>query len=237
MQFHASSSFAFVEQSERRLPRLRSVLSFGNNVTTSQPKLETSIRAYLQPSLKEDGFSGCGRTFRRVQSRLVQVVNIQGSRHGGQFAINLGIQPVDIPDILGREPDQKKITEPDCEFRKRLSESGVDQWWTHDSTPAGMDAAVQDAAAVYIRCGRPLLNLLGGADSPIFSITPKDMPTFRDILRGFGSTDSRIALALARLRKAGGRMDEARAFAAYGLDHVGKAASLRAHLEEICHEK
>ena len=203
-------------------------------MTASTPKLEASIRAYLQPRLKEDRFSGSGRNYRRIENRLIQAVNVQGSRYGGQFAINLGIQPLDIPDVLGREPDPKKITEPDCEFRRRLSEDGIDQWWTHTSTAESMDAAVQAAAVVYVRAGRPLLALLGGPDSPIYSITPQQMPTFRDVFRGFGSTDSRIAYVLARLRKADGRTDEARAFAFYGLEHVGNAVALRSKLEELC---
>jgi len=200
---------------------------------TSQPKLESSIRAHLQPRLKEDGFTGSGRTFRRVRGRLIQVVNVQGSRYGGQFAINLGMQPVDLPDILGKEPDQKKISEPDCEFRKRLSDDGTDQWWKHDSTVESMDSAVLAASDVYVRIGRPLLEFLSGPDSPIFTLTPSQMPAFRAALRGFGSTDSRMAWVLARIRKADGRIDEARELATYGLKHVGMAVSLRAKLKEI----
>ena len=97
-----------------------------------------------------------------------------------------------------------------------------------------MDAAVQAAAGVYVRVARPLLALLASADSPIYSITPGQMPKFRDNLRGFGSTDARIALVLARLRKSVGRTDEAKAFAIYGLERVGSAISLRSQLEELC---
>lgn len=73
-----------------------------------------------------------GRTYRRTRNGQIHVVNIQGSRYGGKFAINLAIQPVTIPDVLGNDPDSKKITESKCEFRKRLSESGEDQWWSYD---------------------------------------------------------------------------------------------------------
>jgi hypothetical protein len=165
------------------------------------------------------------------------VVNIQGSRYGGQFAINLSLQPLGLPDVLGRIPDQKKITEPDCEFRRRLSEDGADQWWTHDATTESMDAAVLSASDVYQRIGRPLLECLSGPGSPIFTLTPAQMPAFRDALRGFGSTECRIALVLARMRMADGRIDEAREFASYGLEHVGLAVSLRAQLKAICDSK
>src|SRR5919109_238405 len=111
-------------------------------MSASSPRLETSIRTYFLPYLKEDGFGGSGRTFRRVSSGWIQVVNLQGSRYGGQFAINLGVQPVGVPDVLGTNPDSMKITEPLCEFRRRLSEAGADQWGGHDGTQSGMDAAV-----------------------------------------------------------------------------------------------
>jgi hypothetical protein len=204
-------------------------------MSTSVIRLEGSIRAFLQPRLKEDGFAGSGRTFRRVTNNLIQVLNVQGSRYGGQFAIDIGIQPQDIPDITGKRPDPKKITEPECEFRRTLSEDGVDQWWAHGSSAKSMDDAVLVAAEVYVRIGRPLLAALCAADSPIHLIMPDQMPTFRKFLQGFGSTDCRMALVLARLRKVQGRLAEAKAFAAYGLEHAGPAVSLRSELQELCH--
>ena len=109
------------------------------------PKLETAIRAVLVPQLREDGFAGSGRTFRRAVNGCVQVVNVQGSRYGGRFAINLGLQPLAIPDVTGVFPDPRKISEPGCEFRRRLSSTGADQWWIHDSLAESMLAAPRDA--------------------------------------------------------------------------------------------
>ena len=203
-------------------------------MSTSAPRLESSIRAYLRPHLKEDGFAGSGRTFRRVTNNLIQIVNIQGFSYGGKFAIYLGIEPLDIPDVTGRQPDPEKITESECEFQRRLTEAGVDQWWAHRRTAESMDAAVRAAAEVYVRVGRPMLAALSAPDSPIFSMTPEQMPKFREHLRGFGSTDCRMALVLGRLRKAQGRLAEAKGFADYGLASVGPAASfLRSQLEQL----
>ncbi|MCA1500702.1 DUF4304 domain-containing protein [Bradyrhizobium sp. NBAIM03] len=87
------------------------------------PRLESSIKKHLNPTLKNDGFVGFGRTFRRVSEDLIHVVQVQGSRYGGKFAINLGIQPRSIPDVAGNSPDPMKIREELCEFRRRLSET------------------------------------------------------------------------------------------------------------------
>ena len=96
-----------------------------------------------------------------------------------------------------------------------------------------MDSAAAAAAEVYVRFGRQLFEIVGGPDSPLFSITPDQMPQFHDILRGFGSTDVRMALVLTRLRTAEGRSAEARAFANFGLLHLGRAVALRAELEKL----
>ena len=42
------------------------------------PRLEPSIRKYLLPLLKNDGFAGSGRTFRRIDNDAIHLVNVQG---------------------------------------------------------------------------------------------------------------------------------------------------------------
>lgn len=202
-------------------------------MSSPSPRLESAIRAHLQPRLKEDDYSGSGRTFRRLTNGFIQVVSVQGSRYGGQFAINLGIQPISIPNISGNAPDPKRIDESECELRRRLCETGADQWWMHNNTEESMNAAVAAAADVYVRTGRPMLVLLGGEDSPIHKFTADRFDVMRDYLKGFGSTPTRIALVFARLRKAEGRIADAQAFARYGLTRVGQAAALKSELTAI----
>src|SRR5262245_39047374 len=126
-------------------------------MSEATPRLESAIRRCLVPHLRPDGFSGTGRTFRRLVNGWLQIVNVQGSRYGGQFAINLAIHPLDVPDVLGNDPDLKKMTQERCEFRRRLAASGDDQWWEHGSSQSSMDTAVTAAADVYVRIGRALL--------------------------------------------------------------------------------
>ena len=197
-------------------------------------RLEDAIKKCLVPYLRQDAFTGSGRTFRRVIEGWIQVVNVQGSRFGGQFAINLGLQPLAIPDVLGNVADPKKITEPLCEFRRRLSESGADQWWKHDGSALSMEAAASAAADVYERIGRPLLNEICSAGSPLNTVSAEAFEKKDFDFRGFKSTNVRTALVLARLREAQGRLSESRSFAKYGLAHVGNAVALRRELERLC---
>jgi hypothetical protein len=45
-------------------------------MTNEAPQLEASIRKHLVPLLRQDGFSGSGRTFRRVAGDFIEVLNV-----------------------------------------------------------------------------------------------------------------------------------------------------------------
>jgi Domain of unknown function (DUF4304) len=197
-------------------------------------RLEDSIRRFLAPPFREDGFRGSGRNFRRVREDFVHAINVQGSRHGGQFAINLGVQPLSLPDVLGNPVDPEKLVESLCEFRRRLCEQGVDQWWKYGATQSSMDSACQEAAEIYTRLGRPLFEHASRPDCPFHTLTASDFDAGTFDLLGFHSTKARMAWVLARLRLSQGNLSAARAFASVGLASVGdRAAWLRRELESL----
>jgi hypothetical protein len=200
----------------------------------SMPRLESSIRDYLGPALKSDGFLGSGRTFRRMSGALILVVQVQGSRYGSEFAINLGIQPRSIPDVVGNQPDVKKIKVEFCEFRRRLSEAENDQWWEHAGSKESMDAAVQAAASVYAAVGRRLFSELSGSESPLYEVTPAQFQAGQYSFSGFGSTKVRMARSLALMRQSVGNPVDAGAFARIALANLGPAQTLREELETLC---
>ncbi|AYV45226.1 hypothetical protein CFHF_03540 [Caulobacter flavus] len=197
-------------------------------------KLETSIREHLAPLLREDGFTGSGRTFRRRVAGLIHVVSVQGSSDGGRFAVNLGVQPLAIP--TDRDIDPRKITETDCVFRRRLSRSGADQWWPHDGTRTGMDVAVQDAASVYAAVGGPAFAALSADASPLRVGTVEEFANGGLDLRGFRATDVVVAHAFALMRQAEGKPEAARDFALWALEeieHSGGGVLLRRELRAV----
>jgi Domain of unknown function (DUF4304) len=197
------------------------------------PRLEGAIKNFLAPALREDKFGGSGRTYRRQIDGLIQVVNVQGSRSGGSFAINLAFHPVAIPDVLGHQPDPKRLTESLCEFRRRLAEGNGDKWWNYESTLSSMETAMRDAAEFYIKRGRPLLNRVAGPNGLVALITAEQLDSDSFDLAGFRSTKTRMALALARLRASQGRHGDARAFAKIGLKDPPGMPALATELREI----
>jgi Domain of unknown function (DUF4304) len=197
------------------------------------PRLESSIKDHLSPVLKSDGFLGSGRTFRRLSDDFIHVVNVQGSRYGGRFAVNLGIQPRCIPDVLGNSPDATKISEVLCEFRRRLSETMSDQWWKHEASNESMDAAVRAAASVYTTAGRRLFSELSGPESPLHKVTPTQFEAGHYSFLGFRSTQVRMARSLAIMRRSAGNLADASAFARIALANLGASHALRAELEAL----
>ena len=195
--------------------------------------VDIAIRSQWVPVLRDDGFRPSGRNFRRIRGDLIHVVNIQGSRHGGQFAVNMGVHLAFLPDVLGAAVDAKRLTEPQCEFRRRMAASGVDQWWTYGSDAGDVDAAVEDAIAVYRVHGREQLDALDAYPESFANVTPSSLATGAADLGGFRSTLVRMCLAFARIRSHEGAVQSAREFADLGLAQLGQASALRVALERL----
>ena len=183
-------------------------------MSETAPRLEASIRTYLLPLLKNDGFKGSGRTFRRIDNDAIHLVNVQGFSYGGRFAINLAVHPLALPDMVGNKPNPTKIAEHHCEFRERLTEDDPGRSWDHDATPAGMNAALREAAGVYELHGRRFFDKFRGPSSVLKTF---DIDSFMrrepDLSRYCFGSRVRVAYIMARLRLAEGKIEEARKFA------------------------
>lgn len=178
---------------------------------STEPQLSVAVNKHLAPVLRADGFKGSSSTFRRLRDGLIHVLNVQGSRGGARFFVNLSVQPLAIEDAGHRTPDPKSIKEYECQFRRRLG-----KWWDYERTQPSMDAAVVDAASLYESVGRDLLDGVTGPDGRLAKFTASEFEG-REWLLGFGNTAIRMALNMTRLRLAEGRHAEARDFAEAGL--------------------
>src|SRR5262249_3719707 len=133
-------------------------------VSDPKPSLARAIRTQFAPTLRGDSFSGTGQRYWRVVGGQCQVVGIQRSQYGGQFAVNLAIQPMSVPLVMGAMPQPKRMGHADCLFRRRLAISGSDQWWGYEPNQASMDAAVRAACGVYEQVGRKALDFMAKPD-------------------------------------------------------------------------
>lgn len=181
----------------------------GKSVPTEQENkfLEKAWQEKLAPAIRDQKFKGSGRNFRQIIDGFALAVNLQGSRYGRKFAINLGVQPLTIPNVLGVFPDPKTIKEIECAFRDRLTEGGCDTWWSYDQSAESMRQAAHDAATLFqskaIEHFRERIRFLS-------EVTPESI----------GATVPMTYVSLALLREADGKLDEARAFARLARDRA-----------------
>jgi hypothetical protein len=194
------------------------------------PRLEPALKSSLAPVLRADGFQGTGRRFFAYSNGWLRLLNVQGSRYGGSFTINLAIHFASAPDLLGNTADPAKMTEAHCEFRRRLSESGADMWWHHESTTESILEAVQSATQTYVTFGRAYFS---SAIAALDAMTPEGYLANKVDLQGFHSGKPRLGLALARVRRLQGDHHQSQRFAQYALQSLEVAVAWKAELEAL----
>ena len=86
------------------------------------------ILQYLGAHIRALGFKGSGQTFRKIEDDYVFVINVQGSRSGNVFYINLGAQPTFIP--AEGEAVVSTLKEHECVMRRRVG--GEWKWDLND---------------------------------------------------------------------------------------------------------
>ncbi len=180
-----------------------------NHGFVSSYSIEQAWRDHFAPVVRELGFKGSGRHFRKIEGGFVQAVNLQGSQYGGKFAVNLGLQPFGIPNVVGDEFDPKKIKEIECAFRDRLTEEDCDTWWDYTSDPAAMDCAAKAAADLIVRRAPPHFQ---DQMQYISAITPDEV----------GRALPSYYVSLALLREAQADIEQARAFVALAVKYASR---------------
>jgi Domain of unknown function (DUF4304) len=196
-------------------------------------RIEHAWRDYLAPVLRSAGFKGSGRHFRRIVNQFAECVSLQGSQYGGKFAINLGIQPLSIPDVMGNDVDPRKINEISCEFRRRLSETGCDQWWSYTQLKSSKIVAAQNAAAIFERSGLKYFAEMTCDNSPLLAVDPISFESRFLNFSGFGATEVRMARSLSLLRLASGDARASQDFARIALKKMGSGVGLQQELNKL----
>jgi hypothetical protein len=193
-----------------------------------------ALREVLGPQLRADGFRGSGANYRRFRDPVIQIINVQGSRDGGECCVNLGVHLAFLPTVAGQPPDPRKLTESECEFRRRLTPEGLqDQWWSYGwDEPSSKESATR-LAALFREYGKPHLDAWSAFPGLYAAVTVDDLEVRRlGALPGW-QTSARAALAFARVHAHLNRRERAREFAEWGLKHLGRATALQPELERL----
>ena len=163
---------------------------------------------------------------------MICIVRVQGSRSGGAFCVNLGLHPSSLPTILFHDAVARNMSDADCAFRGRLTARGSAQWWPYDDQ-SSLDAALDDASRVYMTSGRAIFAAHTATDALLLTVTPTAFVAGTLDLKGLAATEFSLLHALARLRQAAGKHEEAAAFARLALANSGPVTILRDELQAI----
>jgi hypothetical protein len=193
------------------------------------------LKRDFSPLLRADGFKGSGKTFRRVKGERIDVINVQGSRYGGQGCVNLAVHFFFLPsEGGGRVTDPKKFKEYDCAFRERLHEANeADHWWTYGSSDAEAEVSVASLVDMYRRRGALFFDRFEPFPEVFERIMPAELNAGDFSILPARMTGVYAALTMARIMKHLARQEKSRAFAEVGLQHLGQAVGLKTELERL----
>lgn len=160
------------------------------------------------------GFKGSGQNFRKVIGDYVFVINIQGSRSGDVFYVNLGAQPAFIPAEC--DASLTTLKEYECVMRKRV---GNDWRWT--MSPEAFDALIHQLDIEQ----KEFFGAVAGLGTAMME------DPVNDLLQKFsmGNPPARAALHLARAAAVLGCRDTANALVERGLALAGERATALIH--------
>lgn len=129
----------------------------------SKTKFLEVLKSEFAPLLRHDGFKGSGQNFYRVSNDLIHVLNIQSSKWGDGYAVNLGIHPLGMA-IEGTSTiaDPKNLKEYECLIRRRLSKpSESDRWWKHKGLFRNPERVARSLTRFYFQYGEQYFSAFG----------------------------------------------------------------------------
>nr|WP_091656676.1 DUF4304 domain-containing protein [Massilia sp. PDC64] len=182
----------------------------GHTSHGNETPISMSPFSHLGAHIRTLGFKGRGQNFRRVEGEYIFIINIQGSRSGEVFYINLGAQPTFIPAEC--DASLSTLKEYECVMRRRVGNE-----WNRDLDEAARLALIRQLDAEQ----EAFFGTVRGLRTAITQDTPDEL------LRKFsmGNPPARTALHLARAAASLGHAAIAGALVKRGLALAGERAT------------
>lgn len=198
-------------------------------------QFHSQAKLVLKPALVADGFRASGTTYRRLFGEVIHVFTLQGSVHGGQCCVCLGIHLTFLPIVGSADAcDPAKISEPECEFRTRLATRGeTDCWWSYGATEGEARASAESILRLYREVGIPYFQRFSTFPDDFIRVSLPMLASDAPLPFPGRSTEVRRALALSRIALRTVRVADARQFAEFGLARVGPAVALKNEFRKI----
>jgi len=201
-------------------------------MATADPFL-LRVKSILVPELTIAGFTGRFPNFRRFRGELIQEVQVQGWRHGGERTVNLSFGFTFI------QPAYASPTAPETEYSYRIgTHTGGDRWWRYASaSEAEAMALADDMISVYRAEAPSFFERFREFSASFTHFSPEDFveAPLSDLPPriGGGRCVARDCWVFMHLWRHLGDRSRAGAFARTGLQHIGKAKALEADFLQI----
>lgn len=200
----------------------------------SKAQFATQLKTSFHPRLRAAGFVGSGQHFCRVRGDVLQAISLQGNRHGGSCAVNLGIHLAFLPMVSGDAPGAHGIQEIECEFRRRLAPPGrSDSWWSYGESVEETAESVAALSEMFFAVAEPWFERFSTV-AAIAAVLDHARLSSGKLSPELGCLASvRAALTGARIHAFLGHTDESRRLAMWGLTKLGRVSALREDLEKL----
>jgi len=185
------------------------------------------LESVFFPRLVEEGFVRQGRTFRRIRTPLIHVVECRPGSNGEWCYLEMGAHLAFLPQQGGGEFSSATIDEPGCVFRERLVGDGAigGGGWAYGASEEASFASVKALGSAWESAG-----------SRFFAAHQMFPDDYRVMLDNADLEQARAIelLVFARIASHLQRKDQALALARLGLERAAPAArSLRAQMRRF----
>lgn len=193
------------------------------------------LRNEFAPRLREIGFKGNERNFKRVDNEIINVINLQANKYGGSYVVNLGLHLTFLPTGMSSELlDVDKIKAHECEFYMRLAPGCKNEhWWKYKGLFCNPSKNARHLIETYFKHGEGNFKDFKSIDDfiNIFSIEKLKKDKYANNFREKGVL--RGSLTMARIYEHLGQTENAKIFAKLGLENLGRHTQLKPEFEKI----
>lgn len=196
------------------------------------------LKEELIPLLRQDGFTGSGQNFRRINGDVIHAINIQNNKYGGSCCVNLGLHFAFLPVCWDshKMPDLKTIKALDCEFHRRLAPEGkTDYWWKFKGSLffGNTSKSISHLCKTYREIGRQYFEQYDSFERIASALTLDALEHSKYIDVAGGVIPVRGALTMARFYQHTGNTALQRQYAEVGLQVLGNAKALKQELKSL----
>ncbi len=178
-----------------------------------------------------------------TDNHFIYTLVIQADKSGGSCVMEMGVHLEFLPNSIGEFKSSNEITTYDCEFRKRINKKENlfkrfftverEKWFQYGETADDAIVTINEMKQLFLDQGMSYFSQFNDLRI-ITSISLAEIIARSKKIEDFGAPlDLRLVLLIARTHKFLGNNRDAKEYAQWGLNNIGKATGLIKDFEAI----